>query len=358
MNRKIIIAAGGTGGHIFPALATAGQLAKDDPTVEIIFMAGKIDTNPYFKGSPFPLKNISCGSISSKNPFTLTKNIFGLTKGVWESRNFLRDVRPDIVIGFGSYHTFPVLLGSKWEGIPFLLHESNSIPGKVNRLLSKYAATTCVQFPITTRWLKGKTVVAEMPLREGFTKGTLTRQQAHDYYNLDANKKTLLVFGGSQGAQGINRLMMNCHHDFQVLHLSGSVESADSLRNFYQQNGIKACVKPFEEKMHYAWQAADLVLCRSGAGTIAEQMAFEVPAIFVPYPHAADDHQRINAEFVVNEVKGALVFREKELTSSQLSDCLQKIALDEMKEAINHYKKSQDQRNNFCSIIQQILKGS
>lgn len=206
--KKIIIAAGGTGGHIFPAQATAKKLFLENPNLEILFMAGKLSSNPYFKNSLFPTQSISCGAIAVKNPIKLAQNLVGMGRGIWESRTHIRKFQPDLVVGFGSYHTFPVLLAAKWEGIPIVLHESNSIPGKVNRLLAPLAHATCVQFPITATLLKGKTHIAAMPLREGYYKGSITREAAHKYYGLDPSRKTLLIFGGSQGAQGLNRFML------------------------------------------------------------------------------------------------------------------------------------------------------
>lgn len=361
MNKKIIIAAGGTGGHIFPAQATAKKLYADHPDIEILFMAGKLASNAYFTNTQFSIQSISCGSIAVKNPIKLLQNLMGMGRGLMESRRHIQKFKPDLVIGFGSYHTLPVLLAAKWEGIPIILHESNSIPGKVNRLLAPLAKATCVQFPITAKLLKGKTHIAEMPLREGYRKGSINRGVAHDYYRLDPQRKTLLVFGGSQGAQGINRLMMGAAHDFQVIHLSGSAATVGELQAQYQARGIVAIVKSFEERMDYAWQAADLVLCRSGAGTIAEQIEFEVPAIFIPYPHAADDHQQINAEFVVKTVGGGVVFAEKSLTAEKLSDCLRQIPLDAMKKAIADYKTTNQEnreRIEFCSLIKTILSES
>lgn len=358
MNKKIIIAAGGTGGHLFPAIATANQLSTEISNIDIVFMAGKLASNPYFSGASFSIHSISCGSITSKNPITLIKNLFGMGRGVLESRKFINNFKPDLVVGFGSYHAFPALLAAKWEGIPILLHESNSIPGKVNRLLSPHVHMTCVQFPVTQKLIKGKSVVVEMPLRDGYRKGTTDRNSARAYFGLNPAKKTLLVFGGSQGAQAINQLISNSQHDFQLIHVTGSTQSAVDIDRLYQERGVKACVKSFETRMDLAWQAADLAVCRSGAGTIAEQIEFEVPAIFIPYPHAADDHQKVNADFVVKTVGGAVVFNENELNSEKLSIFLRQIPLDAMKRAIGNYKQNKaaaGSQIDFCSIIKNVL---
>lgn len=350
MSKKYLITVGGTGGHVFPALALANQLKEKDPNTEVIFIGGSLNANRFFDKQSFAYETVSCGTISLKKPFKSLLGCFRIIKGIWQSRSLLKKHKPDIVIGFGSYYTLPTLLAAKLTGTPFVLHESNSVPGKVNRLMAPYAVTTGVQFPKTAHLLKGNTHVVETPLRKGFQKGKISQGEAREYFQLDPNKTTLLIFGGSQGAQAINRFLMeafssklkNC--PVQLLHFTGSSVLTREVADCYKKNQIQACVKDFEARMDVAWNAADLVISRSGAGTIAEQLEFEVPGILIPYPQATDNHQEINANFMV-ECGGAIKYLEKEFSGDVLAYEVESLLalnckrLNKMRSAIAEYKK-------------------
>ncbi len=364
---KILFTVGGTGGHIYPALSLAQQLKLALPGADIQFIGGNLSTNRYFKNASFPFQSISCGSFSTMNPLKIAVNIGQAGRGFIESRRFLREFHPAIVIGFGSYHTFPVLLAAKSAGIPFLLHESNSIPGKVNRLMAPYALLMGIHFPQPSAFLRCKTIEVAMPLRENLRWGSVTREAALEYYGLDSHRPTLLAFGGSQGAHRLNLLVQEALslrdadlRFLQIIQLTGTEESAEAARRFYSERGIRACVKPFEQNMELAWQAADLVISRSGAGTLAEQIEFGVPGILVPYPHASDNHQERNAEFLVHVVKGGEMHIEKELEPLFLN---QRIAsffehdsskLHVARRAIETYRQTA-RPADFCRVIVDIL---
>lgn len=371
MQKKILITVGGTGGHVYPALSLAQQLKSSHPQLDILFAGGNLIANRYFEHGSFPYSSISCGSFAKKNPFSLTSACFSIAKGLWQSRRILKDFMPDLVVGFGSYYTLPTLLAAKLGKFPIVLHESNSIPGKVNRLMSPHAVLTGIHFPGTASLLKGKTIEVGMPLREGYKQGNNSSEICASYFQLetDKNKKTLLVFGGSQGAQALNQLVADTLSQYrtllapqlQIIHLTGNNETVAPFKQAYQQSGISACVKDFEKRMDLAWQAADLVISRAGAGTIAEEMEFEVPGILIPYPHAADSHQEKNAAFMVQTVKGAEMFHEKILTSEHLKNALSSFLennaakLKTMKNLIQIYKENARQ-TDFCSLIISILK--
>jgi UDP-N-acetylglucosamine--N-acetylmuramyl-(pentapeptide) pyrophosphoryl-undecaprenol N-acetylglucosamine transferase len=183
---------------------------------------------------------------------------------------------------------------------------------------------------------------------------------------LQPTKTTLLVFGGSQGAQAINRLVIeaiSCNpkifrEQLQVIHIAGTQDAVDSLRSSYQQQQVNARVKDFEPRMDLAWQAADFFVGRAGAGTIAEAMEFEVPGILIPFPRAADGHQDKNADFMVKTVGGAKVYSEKELTAQELcraiSSFLEINNITRMREAIHRYKQT-SRRTDFCTLIRTML---
>lgn len=349
--KKVLITVGGTGGHIFPAISLAGQLAKSSKEIELLFVGGSLESNHYFNQQAFPFKSISCGSLIEKNPLRLFRNFIKMGKGFFQSRRIIKDFSPNLVVGFGSYYTLPILLAAKSFSIPLILHEANSLPGKVNRLLSKYAEVTGVHFPGTIPLLKGKSIEVGIPLREGFQKGIVEKEDARTYFGLNPRKMTLLIFGGSQGARALNHLTKDAlcslrgeANALQVLHLVGRKEPAiASFVHQYEESGIQAVVKPFEERMDLAWQASDLVIARAGASTIAEQLEFEIPGILVPYPFATDNHQDHNAEFMVKTVGGAWKFFEQDLTSEILRN---KIATF-LKDGTSLLKLMQDRMHDY-----------
>ena len=360
MSKKILISAGGTGGHIYPALSLASQLKHAKQ--EVLFCGGNLEENRYFDKQAFSYRSVKCGSFLSKSPWQLLRNGMSILKGILQSRQYIKTFNPDLVVGFGSFYTFPTLLAAQSLGIPIILHEANSIPGKVNRLLSPYAEATGVHFPETIKLLKGKSIEVGMPLREGFKKGVKTKQEACAYFGLNEEIPTLLIFGGSQGAKSINQLgseaiLKYFQGKIQVVHITGSEKIVGELKQRYQEKGIKACVKDFESKMNYAWQAADLMISRAGAGTIAEELEYEVPGILIPYPNSADAHQEKNADFMASTVGGAVKLLEKELTAQLLACKLELLLqnnLESLRQEMRGYKLKKRQ-TDLCHLVLQSV---
>lgn len=367
MSKKIIITMGGTGGHIFPAIALGKQLSQADASLELLYAGGNLSANPYFEREAFPHHSIACATFKKKNPLAILKTLAKIALGVRQSLKILKAYKPDLVIGFGSYYTLPILLAAKMKGIPFILHEANSMPGKVNRLLSKYASAIGIHFPETEPLLNGKTYEVGMPLRQGYHKGACSLVQAREYFDLDISRFTILVFGGSQGALNLNHLvnkaftahLMDHKDQWQVIHLAGDAALSQLLRTEYHKAGIRACVKPFESRMDLAWQAADISIARAGASTIAEALEFEVPCILIPYPFATDNHQDKNADFLVKTVGGAVKFSEAEITPLELAHVIESFSDErrkEMGQAMNNYKIKY-RPTNFCKLILEELSG-
>jgi len=356
MGKKVLITAGGTGGHIYPAEALAEQLRAKG--CDILFVGGKLSQNRYFHQNQYPYREVSSGPLSLKNPLTATFHVGSISKGSWQSYRLFKEFRPDIIVGFGSYYTFPTLLAAVLCKIPFVLHEANSIPGKVNRLLSRYAAVTGVHFSETAPLLSGPTAVVGMPLRETFRCVPCRRAEAARYFGLDFMRTTLLIFGGSQGANAINRLfpIAVAHAGIQVIHVTGDLESAESLSREYRQSGIRAAVKGYEERMDLAWHMADCVVSRAGAGTIAEQLEFEIPGILVPFPGAADRHQDKNAEIMV-KAGGAIKISQEELSVSSFQEQIDLLLAQSgaMQDAMRHYKH-QTKAGDLCSLVLDEIK--
>jgi UDP-N-acetylglucosamine--N-acetylmuramyl-(pentapeptide) pyrophosphoryl-undecaprenol N-acetylglucosamine transferase len=355
-----MIAAGGTGGHIFPAQGLAQQLAKQSISLSIVFIAGGLSTNKYFEKSLFPFQEVSSSPLISKNPFKFLKGICNLVRGIWQSMRIIRRFKPDVIVGFGSYYTVPPLLAAKILNVPIILHEANSIPGKANRWLASLAWKVGIHFPFTATLLKQNTVEVGMPLREGYQLDQIQKNEALTYFGLNDTEPVLLIFGGSQGALAINRLIKTLvekwkNIPFQVIHIVGNGQEVEAFKNLYVNYQIKASVKAFERNMHLAWRASELFIGRSGASTIAEAMEFEVPGILIPYPYATDDHQNKNAEFFVDTVGAGIKIIEKDVKPEILQMLLQKLIetdeLEKRKRAIHLYK----QRPNRLSLCELVL---
>lgn len=346
MKKKVLIATGGTGGHIFPAISFAEELCEKVEGVSIHFAGGKLNSNKHFNRDIFSHTEITCGQIT-KNPFQLLKEMGRGLVGVAQSYKLLRQYQPDLVVGFGSYYAFPILLGAHLLKKPVILHESNSIPGRVNRLLSPLAKATATVFPEARLSLYGLICPVLMPLRKDFRHSSINKEAAVAYFGLQDSMLTFLVFGGSQGANRINELFLAALTDlrlhlppFQVIHLLGNEKEIDFISKIYEQAGVKASVKAFEKEMALAWKAADLVISRSGASTIAEALQFEIPGLFVPYPHATDQHQERNAQ-ILAKAGAAFVRKERDLNPKNmaLAICQAVLELPNLKMNIQKYKK-------------------
>lgn len=344
---RILIAAGGTGGHLFPAQACGEELLQKN--ADVLFAGAGLKTNRFFQTGEFSFKETS----------EAKRSVVAVMKGIFKSFSILRKFRPDVVVGFGSFHSFPLLVAAACLRVPIILFESNSVPGKVNRWFSKTSVLSCVQFSEAARHLKGRTEEVRTPL---WRKGTALPgpAEARAYFSLDPNLLTILIFGGSQGAAAINRCFCDAVGSlnigpFQVLHFVGKNDVLDKIRKRYTDLKIRACVKEFEDKMPIAFQAASFAICRAGAATLSELIAFEVPAVLVPFPQAAEDHQTSNAEFLT-AIGGAVCLKEADLTPASLTNALETLArgLKEKKEVITKFK-NHGRKQDLSSIIYDII---
>lgn len=348
--KKVILSAGGTGGHLFPAQAVADKL---EGKCEILFVGGGLATCKFFNQKKYPFIEIQTATFNFKRPW---KGLFRIARGVFQSFKILAKFKPDLVVGFGSFFTFPILVAAKLRRIPILLHEQNSLPGKVNRIFARYAKLTAITFPETAALLKGTTIRVAYPLR--WVASKLERQMALQYFALENNLRTFLVFGGSQGGAGLNRLFLEVASmlpkDVQIIHFTGNTETKEKALKHYRELGIRACVKEFETRMDLAWNMADLAFARAGASTIAELIEWEVPAIVIPFPYAADQHQIKNGKHFVECVKGGFMFMEEKTHASELKDAILKLMETHAlrKQNIQEYKKA-----NKCPELAEVILG-
>ena len=350
-NNRIVITTGGTGGHVFPAEALGNELLEQ--SYDVTFVGGGLKNNRYFHRNSFKYEEVAASSLFKVNFF---RSVWRILRGIRESLKILSTIRPRVVIGFGSFYTFPVLLAARLKRIPIVLFEPNAIPGKVNRLFSKWATLSAVQFAEAGKWLAGKIIEVKMPTGK---RDLIEKGSAREYFYLKPDLFTFLVFGGSQGAESINYLFSEAacrlkgDMPFQVIHVTGKTGPAEKLRRMYAQAGIASCVKAFEERMDLAWNAASVVVCRSGAATVSEQITYAVPGILVPFPQAADDHQTKNAQFIEKKVRGGITCPESTLTVEKLGALLSKMLQSEEREKMHRaiLAFNQDQRKQELSSI-------
>lgn len=346
---KVVIAAGGTGGHMFPAQALARDLQSRG--IEVLFIGAKLDTNKYFHRDLFPFVSISSSSFIGRGIHRYIYPFLSLSRGMIQSFKELKRFRPDVIIGFGSFHSAPVLMAAVATRSPFFLFESNAWPGKVNRIFSSFAKLSVVQFEKTRKYLKSKTLVAGVPLWHRGDMYIPSKEEALAYFGLTNDKPTLLVFGGSQGARSINmaaydvmKVAFEQGNNMQIIHIVGDPKYVAEYEEGYRSLGASFCVKPFEDKMVFAWSAADFAICRAGAATIAEMIRFEVPSILIPFPRAKENHQYLNAK-ELKDMGAAFCVSESELNFHVLYKALEKM-LDQ-----KHYLAMKNIMHSFASTV-------
>ncbi|MFC2093934.1 undecaprenyldiphospho-muramoylpentapeptide beta-N-acetylglucosaminyltransferase, partial [Bacteroidota bacterium] len=297
---KILFAAGGTGGHIFPAISIADEIKKMDDKSEILFIGakGRIEEK-IVPANNYELRTISISGLSKKDIKRNLKLPFKILGSLYSSNKILKKFKPDVVVGTGGFVSVPVIINAKRRGIPILLQEGNSFPGKATRYLSKKADKVIINFEETSKFLKRNDNVLTIshPIRRSLNK--VDKKKALDFFGLNKNWKTLFIFGGSQGAQAINAGIEKIIHKlyFEKINVIWQTGAADFRRLKDKFNGFESSVKIFEfiDNMQYAYSTADLVICRAGISSIMELAYLEVPAILIPFPLSAENHQEKNA---------------------------------------------------------------
>jgi UDP-N-acetylglucosamine--N-acetylmuramyl-(pentapeptide) pyrophosphoryl-undecaprenol N-acetylglucosamine transferase len=336
MARRIIIAGGGTGGHIFPAIAIANALKKEDPQTEILFVGakGKMEMEKV----PQAGYEIEGLDIAGFNRSSLIKNIglpLKLVKSFLQVRKIFKRFQPDAVVGVGGYSSFPVLRYAQAKKIPSFIHESNSFAGKSNILLGKKATKVFVAsdgmekfFPAT------KIVISGNPVRPSISNvSSVSQVEALKFFGLDQGRKTLLVVGGSLGARSINEgiaagLKSLLENNLQLIWQTGKTDAAKWREQ--AANLSHVWVNEFITQMENAYAAADIVISRAGAMSVAELCVVKKPVLFVPYPFAAEDHQTANAMNLVNK-DAAVMVKDNEVKEKLIPQILA-LAKDDQKQ--------------------------
>jgi UDP-N-acetylglucosamine--N-acetylmuramyl-(pentapeptide) pyrophosphoryl-undecaprenol N-acetylglucosamine transferase len=345
MGKRIIIAGGGTGGHIFPAIAIANALKKLEPQIEILFAGakGKMEMEKV----PQAGYKIEGLDIAGFNRSSLIKNIglpMKLLKSLFQVRKIFKNFQPDAVIGVGGYSSFPVLRLAQAKGIPSFIHESNSFAGKSNILLGKKATKVFVASDAMEKFFPAdKIVVSGNPIRPSIANVvSISKVEALKFFGLQPGKKTLLVVGGSLGARSINEAIAKGLNDLiqnsiQIIWQTGKTD-ADKWKEAAKGSrpgGI--WVDDFITEMEKGYAAADIVISRAGAMAKAELCVVKKPVLFVPFPFAAEDHQTVNAMNLV-EKHAALMVKDSE-------------AIDKLVPAIIELAKNEQEQNELKESI-------
>ena len=332
---KFILSGGGTGGHIYPAIAIANELKMRVPEAEFLFLGAK-DKMEMQKvpQAGYAIKGLWIAGLQRK--LTLQNALFPikLLSSLWESRKILKSFKPDVVIGTGGFATGPLLNVATSLNIPTLIQEQNSYPGITNKLLSKKAAKICVAYENLERFFpKEKMILTGNPVRQDLIDVSSKREEAIAFFKLDPKKKTLLVLGGSLGARRINQLIEKelqglLSQKVQIIWQCGKLY----LDDYSKYNSAQVQVVAFIERMDLVYAAADVVISRAGASSVSELCIVGKPVIFIPSPNVAEDHQTKNAQAIVDK-KGAIMIKESAL-EDEFSIVLEALLKDEGKQQL------------------------
>ena len=299
---NILISGGGTGGHIFPALSIANALRRRDPEVNILFVGaeGRMEMERV-PAAGYEIKGLPVCGFNRKNLFSNIKVLFKLWKSMRMAKKILREFKPDIAIGVGGYASGPMLKEAQKHGVPTLIQEQNSYAGVTNKLLAKKADAICVAYADMERFFPAeKIILTGNPVRADILESDISKEDARKELGLPADKKIILVVGGSLGARTINESIANSLEAVEkaggyVLWQTGKLY-ADECMNIAEKHTDVVKAMPFISRMDLAYRAADIVVSRAGAGTISELQLLGKPSILIPSPNVAEDHQRKNAE--------------------------------------------------------------
>ena len=320
---RLLLTGGGTGGHLFPAIAAAQELRKRMPDCKVLFVGTKrkMDSTS-LSATGFDSCSIVSYGLKGKGLFDLIKAVLALPLSFVQALMHLRRFKPDVVLGVGGYVTGPVIVAARMLDIPTVIHEQNSIPGMANRKLAQIADYVCLSLPLSMEYFpERKITLTGNPVREKILELGSSKKEMRE-------ECTILVLGGSQGAHAVNNLVADVFcgpekHRFakvSLIHQTGLADEA-GIKQRYQKNGIQANVSAFFQNMAELYQQADFCISRAGATTLSELAACGKPALLIPYPHAADNHQEKNAQYYT-EGGGAIAFSEQDATAAILTEAV------------------------------------
>lgn len=364
MSKKdtIVLVAGGTGGHLFPAQALAEELKAEGFNV-VLFTDKRAQR--FVNNSSFDsIYSLSAATITSKNPVKLTKTLMSLAKGFYQADRLLAKYKPKLVIGFGGYPTLSPLFSAILRFIPTMIHEQNSVMGRANRLLSKWVTAIALGFKLDDNKYEAKTLVTGIPLR-----AEVLKELPATYAPPKENEKfNLLIFGGSQGASFFSDIFPAAFKGlsqpeckkFFVTQQVKTANEYEKLEKFYKNLDIECELSSFFTDLPQRMKKAHFVISRAGASTVTELSAMGRPALLVPYPHALDHDQSLNAKYLIED-GGVQVIEEKNLTAQKLSQLLHELLTkpDELarKAELVRQKTPADLNQNLVKLVKSLAAG-
>lgn len=357
-NHKFIISGGGTGGHIYPAIAIANELKSRFPKAEFLFVGAqdKMEMQKVPQAG-YAIKGLWIAGLQRK--LTMQNLLFPakLISSLWKSRAIIKSFKPDVVIGTGGFASGPLLQMANSLNIPTLIQEQNSYPGITNKLLSKKANKICVAYENLDRFFPNdKMILTGNPVRQDLIDIDSKRQEAINFFNLDPAKKTLLILGGSLGARRINQLVEKelsflDSLNVQIIWQCGKFYLDEYKK--YDSNNVQ--VLAFIDRMDLVYAAADFVISRAGASSVSELSIVGKPVIFIPSPNVAEDHQTKNAKSIVDK-DGALMIKESELEENFNSIFSDLVVNENLQKQLSENLKKLAKMNATKEIVDEIVK--
>jgi UDP-N-acetylglucosamine--N-acetylmuramyl-(pentapeptide) pyrophosphoryl-undecaprenol N-acetylglucosamine transferase len=348
---NVIISAGGTGGHIFPAVAVADELRRQDPSVNILFVGalGKMEMERVPKAG-YAIEGLPIAGfqrqLSLKNVWLNLQLPFKIIRSLWKVRRILKTFKPDVAVGFGGFASGPTLKAAASLGIPTILQEQNSYAGVTNKLLAEKAVKICVAYEGLGRFFPAeKIIVTGNPVRSDIIDVRAKNTEGVQYFGLNPNKKTVAILGGSLGAKTLNMAMeqnaefIGNQSDVQILWQCGRLYD-DDFKNGKAAQLPNVQMRPFIDRMDLAYAVADVVIARAGALTISELCLAGNPSVLVPSPNVAEDHQTKNAMALV-ERHAAVLVKDSQASSEMLQTAFS---------ILNNGKKANELRQNILAI--------
>lgn len=344
---KFIISGGGTGGHIFPAIAIANALKEIDPGANILFIGakGKMEMEKV-PAAGYPIEGLWISGIQRKITLKNLSFPFKLASSMLRARKIINKFKPDAVIGVGGFASGPTLRVATGKGIPTLIQEQNSFPGITNKLLAGRVSKICVAYDGMEKYFPAEKIIRTgNPVRKQVIETAGKKEEALGYFGLKAGKKTLLIVGGSQGALSINKSIAKNLDAFgkkgyQLLWQTGKYYYAEALETAKKHTGQTIAVKAFIDRMDLAYALADVIVSRAGAIAISEICAVGIPPVFVPFPAASEDHQTKNAQALVDK-EAAILIPDRE-------------ADEKLGTAVSELMENETLRKKFMTNLEQL----
>lgn len=359
---RFIISGGGTGGHIFPAISIANALKESYPDADILFVGavGRMEMERV-PAAGYPIEGLPVSGFDRKNMLRNVKVVWNFLRSILKARKIIRRFKPDVAIGVGGYASAPVLRAASAFGVPTLIQEQNSYAGVTNKLLAKKAARICVAYDEMERFFpKDKIVKTGNPVRQDLFAVAPKAEAAYQFFGLDPAKKTILIVGGSLGARTINQSVIAhletlANSEVQVIWQTGKFYIEDAEKAFKPFGCKQIIVTAFVSRMDYAYSAADLVISRAGASSISELCLLAKPAVLVPSPNVAEDHQTKNAMALVKH-DAAVMIRDAEAKDKMIPEALKLIQDTSKMTALSKNILNLAEQNSAGRIAEEVKK--